>query len=136
MAAIDLPWRTSIGAGLGVTHGWGLVVAAGARIGCNVTLFHGVTLGRRDQIAADGARRVGYPVIEDEVWIGPHAIVVGAVTIGCGSRIGGGAFVNFDVPPRSIVSGNPGAVVRQDCTPDVMNRAPLTSSVDQRQMQS
>ncbi|MEO6566648.1 MAG: serine acetyltransferase, partial [Casimicrobiaceae bacterium] len=76
------------------------------------------------------SRRVGYPVIGDEVWIGPHAIVVGAVTIGNGSRIGGGAFVNFDVPPRSIVSGNPGAVVRHDCTPDVMNRAPLTSSVD------
>lgn len=123
-AGIDFSWQTRIGGGLAITHGWSLVVSPGAVIGANVTLFHGVTLGRRDRIAADGARQTGYPVIEDEVWIGPHAIIVGGVTIGRGSRIGGGAFVSADVPPYSVVSGNPGVVVRSDCTPDVMNPAP------------
>lgn len=123
-AAIDFSWQTQIGGGLAITHGWGLVVSPGAVIGRNVTLFHGVTLGRRDRIAADGARLTAYPLIEDEVWIGPHAIIVGGVTIGRGSRIGGGAFVNTDVPPYSVVSGNPGTVVRHGCTPDVMNPAP------------
>lgn len=123
-AAIDFSWQTRIGGGLAITHGWGLVVSPGAAIGANVTLFHGVTLGRRDRIAANGERLTGYPVIEDEVWIGPHAIIVGGVTIGRGSRIGGGAFVNSDVPPYSVVSGNPGVVVRSGCTPDVMNPAP------------
>lgn len=124
-AGIDLPWRTNAGPGLALTHGWGLVVNEGAVLGRNVTLFHGVTLGQRDHIAADGARRtVGCPVIEDDVWIGPHAIVVGAVRIGTGSRIAGGAVVFEDVPAHSIVLGNPARVVKSNCAPDVMNRYP------------
>lgn len=123
-AGIDFSWQTQIGTGLTITHGWGLVVSPGAIIGSNVTLFHGVTLGRRDRIAADGARQIGYPRIEDEVWIGPHAIIVGNVTIGRGSRVGGGAFITSDVPPYSVVSGNPGVLIRSECTPDVMNPAP------------
>lgn len=124
-AAIDFSWRTQAGPGLALTHGWGLVVSPGTRIGANVTLFHGVTLGRRDRIGPDGARTAGYPVLEDEVWVGAHAIVVGAVTIGRGSRIAGGAFVTESVPPYSIVVGNPAVVVKSGCPADVMNRAPL-----------
>jgi serine O-acetyltransferase len=124
LAAIDFSWQTKIGGGLAITHGWGLVISPGAIIGANVTLFHGVTLGRHDRIAASGERESGYPVIEDEVWIGPHTIIVGGITIGRGSRIGGGAFVNRDVPPYSVVSGNPGTIVRGNCTPDVPNPAP------------
>jgi serine O-acetyltransferase len=125
LAAVDFPWQTRVGAGLAITHGWGLVVNSGATIGGNVTLFHGVTLGRRDRIGADGTRITEYPVLEDEVWVGPHAIVVGGVTVGRGSRIGGGAFVAESIPPYSIVSGNPASIVKRDCVPDVMNPAPL-----------
>ena len=123
-AAVDLPWQTRVGAGFAITHGWGLVVNPGVIIGKNVTLFHGVTLGRRDRIAADSTRTSEYPIVEDEVWVGPHAIVVGGVTIGRGSRIGGGAFVTESVPPYSVVSGNPSSIVRTSCVPDVMNPAP------------
>jgi len=45
---------------------------------------------RRDRISKDGARTTGYPVIADQAWIGPHAIIVGPVLIGEGSRIAGG----------------------------------------------
>lgn len=128
LAGMDLAWQTSIGPGLALTHGWGLVVNPGARIGSNVTIFHGVTLGQRDRIAADGTRSSECPVIEDEVWIGPHAIIVGGVRIGRGSRIGGGAFVSGDVPPYSVVAGNPSAIVKSGCVPDVMNPAPLQAS--------
>lgn len=128
-AAMDFSWQIAAGDGLSITHGWGLVVSPGAKLGRNVTLFHGVTLGRRDRISADGTRHVGYPVIEDEVWIGPHAIIVGDVTIGRGSRIGGGAFVTESVPPYSVVSGNPSAIVKSGCTPDVMNPAPVAPAV-------
>jgi serine O-acetyltransferase len=124
-AAVDFPWQTRVGAGLAITHGWGLVVNPGATIGNNVTLFHGVTIGRRDRIAKDDTRITEYPVVEDEVWIGPHAIIVGGVTIGRGSRIGGGAFVTEDVPPYSVVAGNPSSIVKTNCVPDVMNPAPL-----------
>lgn len=120
-AAMDLPWRTRIGKGLCITHGWGLVVSEGATLGRNVTLFHGVTLGRKDYVEADGRRRIGYPTLEDDVWVGPHAIIVGDITIGRGSRIAGGTVVTDDVPAHSIVAGNPGRVIKSQCEPDVMN---------------
>lgn len=123
-AAIDLSWRTKIGAGLALTHGWGLVVNQNARIGNNVTLFHGVTIGRCDHISHEGERLTEYPVLEDEVWIGPYAIIVGGVTIGRGSRIAGGAFVTDSIPPHSVVAGNPAVIVKRLCAPDVMNPAP------------
>jgi serine O-acetyltransferase len=88
-----------------------------------------VTLGQRDRIAPDGSRVSECPVIENEVWIGPHAIIVGGVRIGRGSRVGGGAFVTEDVPPYSVVAGNPSSIVKTGCTPDVMNRAPLPDSL-------
>ena len=73
----------------------------------------------------DGVRESGYPTIQDDVWIGPNAIVVGNVTIGQGSRIAGGSFVSSDVPPRSLIAGNPAKIARADCLPDVMNKAPV-----------
>ena len=125
MAGVDFPWQTKIGAGFALTHGWGMVMSPGAVIGRNVTLFHGVTLGRRDRISADGQRMTGYPTLEDEVWVGPHAIITGDITIGRGSRIAGGAVVSENIPPYSIVAGNPGKIVKSDCIPDVMHPAPL-----------
>jgi len=132
-AVVELPWETSVGPGLALTHGWGTVVNPGVVIGRNVTLFHGVTLGYREDVHADGSRQPGgSPVIEDDVWIGPHAIVVGPVTIGRGSRIGGGACLVKSVPARSVVVGNPGRVVKTDCAPDVMNRSPDQGNPDER----
>lgn len=122
-AAMDLPWKTKIGSGFAINHGWGMVVSPGARIGSNVTLFHGVTLGRRDRMSRNGSRQIGYPVVEDEVWIGPHAIIVGDVVIGRGSRIAGGAFVTESVPPYSTVSGNPALILKRNGIPDVMNKS-------------
>jgi serine O-acetyltransferase len=118
-AGLDLPWRTQVAPGLRIDHGWGLVINAGAVIGRNVTLFHGVTLGQADRVQADGSRRSATPVIEDEVWIGPHAVVVGGITVGRGSRIAAGAFVTQDVPPHSLVVGNPAQVVKADVAADV-----------------
>jgi serine O-acetyltransferase len=122
---MDFPWEASVGPGFAIVHGWGLVVSPDARIGANVTVFHGVTIGRKDDIAPDGSRVVGgAPTIEDGVWIGPHALVVGPITIGAGSRIAGGAVVTKDVPPRSLVTGNPGKVVASDVPPDTPNPWP------------
>ncbi len=124
-AAMDFPWRTEIGGGLALTHGWGLVVSPGAKIGNNVTIFHGVTLGRRDKISPSGDRLTEYPTLEDEVWVGPHAIIIGGITIGRGSRIAGGAFITESIPPYSVVSGNPASIVKSNCTIDVVNLAPI-----------
>ena len=50
-------------------------------------------------------------VIEDDVWIGAHAILVSGVRIGKGSVISAGALVSNEIPPYSIVAGNPGRVI-------------------------
>ena len=71
-AGIDLSWRTRIGPGFCITHGWGLVINPETKIGSNVTIFHGATLGRRDRISKTGKRTTEYPIIEDRVWIGPR----------------------------------------------------------------
>ena len=126
-ACMDLPWRTKIGGGVLLVHGWGLVVNEGAVIGSNVTLLHGVTLGQSDRILSDGNRLTQFPIIEDEVWVGPHAIIIGGVTIGKGSRIAGGAFVYESVPPHSLVSGNPASIIRCSVLADVLNPAPSSS---------
>ena len=125
---MDISWKTTIGGGIALTHGWGLVINEEAVIGRNVTIFHGVTLGRRDKISRTGERIIGFPIIQDSVWIGPNAIIVGGITIGEGSRIAGGAFVTENVPPYSIVLGNPSRIVKTNCTPDVMNPAPCLHS--------
>jgi serine O-acetyltransferase len=127
-AAVDLPWRTPIGPGFRLFHGWGAVVNTDARIGANVSLFHGVTLGQGDRIGPDGGRTTGYPVIEDEVWIGPGAAVLGGVRVGRGSRIAAGAVVVRDVEPGSMVSGNPASVVRSGVPADVLNPAEVHPS--------
>jgi serine O-acetyltransferase len=119
LAAVDLPWRTQIGPGFRLTHGWGTVISPGAVIGKNVTLFHGVTIGQKDHISVEG-RETMYPTIEDEVWIGPHAVIVGGVTVGCGSRIAPGTIVIKDVEPHSVVAGNPGQVIKSNVLPDVV----------------
>lgn len=125
MAAMDMPMKTAIGPGLAIMHGWGLVVTHGAVIGRNVTLFHGVTIGQGDRIAADGTRVTAYPVIGDDVWIGPGAVIVGDVRVGAGSRIMAHAIVIEDVPPHAMVAAAGGRIVRENCTPDVLNPAPL-----------
>ena len=127
-AGMDLPWRTRTGPGFRIFHGWAAVVNTRAEIGANVSLFHGVTLGQGDRIDAEGGRSTGYPVIEDEVWIGPGAAVLGGVRVGRGSRIAANTVVIRDVPPASLVAGNPAQIVRADVPPDVLNRADVVYS--------
>ncbi|MGB7434158.1 MAG: serine acetyltransferase [Candidatus Acidiferrum sp.] len=124
-ARLGLQWNTEIGPGFSLTHAFGTRMSRQVRIGRNVTLLHGVTIGQRHKITKSGERLTMYPVIEDEVFIGPYAIIIGGVTIGRGSRIAGGAFVAKSVPPYSTVIGNPARVVRTNCVPDVMNPAPV-----------
>ncbi|MCF7529945.1 acyltransferase [Neisseria lisongii] len=52
-------------------------------------------------------------VIEDDVWIGRRAIIMGGVTIGKGAVIGAGAVVTKDVPPYSLAAGNPAVVKKR-----------------------
>ncbi len=55
----------------------------------------------------------GDTIIGDDVWIGHQAIIMPAVTIGAGAIIGAGSVVTKDVPPYTIVAGNPAKPIRQ-----------------------
>jgi serine O-acetyltransferase len=120
MAGMDLPSTLRAGPGLLLVHGWGIVVNKDCKIGSNVTLFNGVVLGRKDTITAEG-RSIAYPIVENDVWVGAHAIIIG-VKIGEGAIVGPGSVVTKDVPPHCVVVGNPARILRRDAHPDVMNR--------------
>jgi serine O-acetyltransferase len=104
----DISPNTRIGPGLYIGHFGGVVISPHAVIGCNVNIAQGVTIG-----AASRGTRTGAPTLEDRVWVGANAIIVGKVTIGHDALIAPGAYVNFDVPAMSVILGNPGKIVSQ-----------------------
>jgi len=104
---IEIHPAASIGQGLFIDHGTGVVVGETAQIGDNVTLYQGVTLGGTG--FATGKR---HPTVQDNVTIGSGAKLLGPITIGHGAKIGANAVVIHDVPPNSTVVGNPGHTVR------------------------
>lgn len=96
---------TQIGDGLILPHGVNITINNRATIGSNVTIYQGVTVG----CIKEGERK-GEPYIEDNIILGPNAVVVGGIRVGHDSLIAGNAFVNFDVPENSILIGNPGVI--------------------------
>jgi serine O-acetyltransferase len=102
----DISPTTDIGPGLYIGHFGGVVISPYAVLGSNINIAQGVTIG-----AASRGSRKGAPKLEDRVWVGANAIIVGNVTIGHDALIAPGAYVNFDVPSMSVVLGNPGQVV-------------------------
>jgi serine O-acetyltransferase len=104
----DISPTTDIGPGLFIGHFGGVVISPHAILGANINIAQGVTIG-----ASSRGIRTGAPTLEDRVWVGANAIIVGKVTIGHDALIAPGAYVNFDVPPMSVVLGNPGKVVSE-----------------------
>jgi galactoside O-acetyltransferase len=51
--------------------------------------------------------------IEDKVWIGFNSIILKGVTVGEGAIVGAGSVVTKDVPPYTIVAGNPARIIRE-----------------------
>src|ERR687884_2237899 len=104
---IEIHPAATIGQGLFIDHGTGVVIGETAQIGDNVTIYQGVTLGGTG--FATGKRP---PTIEDNVTIGSGAKLLGPIRVGHGSKIRANAVVIHDVPPHSTVVGNPGHPVR------------------------
>lgn len=104
----QIPLKTRIGYGLYIGHTGTLLINGNAIIGNNCNFSPGVTIG---QISV--GKNSGCPTLEDNVWIGTNAVCVGKITIGRDSHICPNAFVNFNVPPNSLVIGNP-AVIKSD----------------------
>jgi serine O-acetyltransferase len=102
----DISPTTNIGDGLLLGHFGGVVISPYAVLGANVNIAQGVTIG-----ATSRGAKMGAPTLEDKVWVGANAVIVGKITIGSEALIAPGAYVNFDVPAKAIVVGNPGKVV-------------------------
>jgi serine O-acetyltransferase len=109
ITGIEIHPAAHVGQGLFIDHGMGVVIGETARIGDDVTLYQGVTLGGTGFAA--GKR---HPTVEDNVTIGSGAKLLGPITVGHGSKIGANSVVITDVPPNATVVGNPGHPVRVD----------------------
>lgn len=105
---IDIHPGATIGASFFIDHGTGVVIGETAVIGRHVRLYQAVTLGaKRFQVGADGELEKGlprHPVIEDDVVIYAGATILGRITIGEGSSIGGNVWLTHSVPPNSHIS--------------------------------
>lgn len=105
---VELPWKLQVGPGLKLFHGMGLVVNDRAVLGRDVILRHCTTIGVKEtQALGQGAA----PVIGDGVDIGSNVVILGAIHVGAGARIGAGSVVIRDVPAGATVVGNPARVV-------------------------
>ncbi len=99
--------KAPIGAGLRLPHPIGVVVAETATLGRNVTLYQGVTIGRR--LAENGAA----PVLEDGVTVYANAALIGDIRIGRGAVVAANSVVLCDVPAGAVAAGAPAKVVRR-----------------------
>jgi serine O-acetyltransferase len=109
LTGIEIHPGAKIGRRLFIDHGMGIVIGETCEIGDNVTLYQGVTLGGTGK--EKGKR---HPTLEDNTLVSTGAKILGSITIGENSKVGGGSVVLKDVPPNSTVVGIPGRVVVQD----------------------
>lgn len=105
---IEIHPGATIGKGLFIDHGSGVIIGETAVIGENVTLYQGVTLGGTGK--EKGKR---HPTLEDNVMVSAGAKIIGSFTVGRNSKIGAGSVVIEEVPPNCTVVGVPGRIVRR-----------------------
>ena len=106
---IEIHPGATIGKGLFIDHGTGVIIGETTIIGDNVTLYQGVTLGGTGK--EQGKR---HPTLKDNVMVSAGAKILGSFTIGENSKIGAGSVVLEEVPPNFTVVGVPGRIVRMD----------------------
>lgn len=104
---IEIHPGATIGKGLFIDHGSGVIIGETAELGDNVTLYQGVTLGGTGK--EQGKR---HPTLGDNVMVSAGAKVLGSFKIGENSKIGAGSVVLKEVPPNCTVVGVPGRIVK------------------------
>jgi serine O-acetyltransferase len=109
VTGIEIHPAARIAPGVFIDHGMGVVIGETAEVAENVTLYQGVTLG-----GTSLKREKRHPTLERNVVVGAGAAVIGAITVGEGTRVGAGSVVVSDVPRNSVVVGVPGKVIFRD----------------------
>lgn len=110
---IQIPYDVEIGGGINIQHLGRIIIAPKVKIGRNCDIFTGVTIGREFR-----GPREGVPIVGNECWIGPNAVIVGKIIIGDDVLVAPNSFINFDVPSHSIVVGNPGKIIPKENATD------------------
>ena len=103
---IDIHPGASIGEYFGIDHGTGIVIGATTVIGNHVMLYQCVTLGAKNFKYDPDGRPLDiprHPVLEDNVTVYANTTILGRVTIGHDTVIGGNVWLTHDVPPRSRI---------------------------------
>lgn len=104
---IDIHPRAQIGESFTIDHGTGVVIGSTAILGNNVKIYQGVTLGAKSFPLDDEGNPIKgiprHPIVEDNVVIYAGATILGRVTIGKSSVIGGNVWVTNNLPPYSRV---------------------------------
>ncbi len=117
---IDIHPGAQIGENFFIDHGSGVVIGETSVIGAHCRLYQGVTLGamsfpkEQDGTLIKGLPR--HPILEDRVIVYSGATILGRVTIGAGSVIGGNVWLTHDVPPGSKI------IQQKSVTPDAREK--------------
>ncbi len=116
LTGIEIHPGATIGSGLFIDHGMGVVIGETAELGNNVTIYQGVTLGGTGK---DTGKR--HPTIGNNVMIGTGAKVLGPFKVGDNAKIAAGAVVLSAVPSNCTVVGVPGRIVERTKQEDTCN---------------
>ena len=127
---IEIHPAADIGRHFFIDHGAGVVIGETSRIGDNVFIYQGVTLGGLSMI-----RGKRHPTIQNNVVIGAGAHILGPVTVGKNAKIGAGSVVIQDVPEYCTVIGVPGRVVFSGISaeqedPEEMFHDPMAQAIE------
>ncbi|XP_020248431.1 probable serine acetyltransferase 2 isoform X3 [Asparagus officinalis] len=104
--AVDIHPAAKIGEGILLDHGTGLVIGETAVVGNRVSLMQGITLGGTGKETGDRHPKIGHGAL-----IGAGATILGNLSVGEGAMVAAGSLVLKDIPPHSMVAGNPAKIV-------------------------
>ncbi len=103
----DIAYQAHVGPGLVLYHPTGVVIGPGCRVGARATIMQGVTLGSDAVTGGQGDS----PAIGDDAFLGPGAVLFGAVTVGDRVQVGANAVVTDSFGDDVVLAGAPARVI-------------------------
>lgn len=97
LTSAEIEYNAEIGSGFFIAHPAGIVVGRGAKIGKNVNMYQGVTIGTRN------LKHIKFPTINNDVTLFAGSKILGDVVVGSESIIGANAIILQDLAPSSII---------------------------------